>query len=95
MQQLDFTKKTHLKKIIIELENSTQKGLINQNQNLVSGVNSGKRPGSPDASFRDTQQSFTSLNSRSSIMSPGGALNMNRRLQRDRNSEVRTSKGNI
>jgi hypothetical protein len=26
VQQLDFTKKTHLKKIIIELENSSQKG---------------------------------------------------------------------
>lgn len=58
VRKLDFSKKTHLKKIIIELENTKDKGLVNQNQNLVSGVG---RPTSPDASFRDTQQSFTSL----------------------------------
>ena len=84
---LDFTKKAQIKKLTIELENSKQKGLVSQNQNLVSGP----RGGSPDASFRDTQQSFTSLQSRSSIMSPG--LSMKRRLSRDRgNSEVRSSR---
>lgn len=84
---LDFTKKTQIKKLLIELENSNQKGLVSQNKNLVVGT----RGSSPDASFRDTQQSFTSLQSRSSIMSPG--LNMSRRLSRDQgNSEVRRSR---
>jgi len=92
VSNLDFTKKTHIKKMLIELENSNQKGLVTQNQNLVSGV-AGSRQGSPDASFRDTQQSFTSLNSRTSVMSPG--LSMNRRLNRDRNSEIRSSRDSV
>jgi len=28
VNNLDFTKKTHLKKMLIELENSNQKGLV-------------------------------------------------------------------
>ena len=62
--KLDFTKKTPIRKIMIEFENQAQKGgnlqvLTGNEQALVADAGGSDR--SPEQSMRDTQQSFTSL----------------------------------
>jgi len=75
--KLDFTKKTPLRKVMIEYENQQQKGknvqvisTYDKAGAVTSGAppsapnliaNAGERAGSPEQSLRDTQQSFTSL----------------------------------
>lgn len=69
VQSLDFTKKANIKKIIIELQNSQDRGnqlLFTSSQTLIGG----ERQNSPEQSFRDTQQSFLSQQTRGNIMSP-------------------------
>ena len=69
--KLDFTKKTPIRKVMIEYENQNMKGgsinmmaandLSYNLQGAALVADSGERENSPDHSMRDTQQSFTSL----------------------------------
>ena len=97
VNRLDFTKKTPIRKVMIEHENLTQKHknlqVITNNKEILSqagpahGPNfiaDAARDGSPAQSLRDTQQSFTSFNrsNQGEVMSPGSAARL-RRSQRD------------
>lgn len=107
VSKLDFTRKTPMRKITIEFENTQSKGRgVQVTDHFVAGV--GEKPRSPLASLRDTQQSFMS----GSILSPSSASINNGTItsgfsrrkrewgtgnyegwnQRDRNSEVRQSR---
>ena len=72
--KLDFTKKTPIRKVMIEHENLASKHknlhVINGNGSVGGEISqpklvanaTGEREGSPNQSLRDTQQSFTSFN---------------------------------
>mmetsp|Transcript_6131 Transcript_6131/g.8239 ORF Transcript_6131/g.8239 Transcript_6131/m.8239 type:complete len:172 (-) Transcript_6131:1117-1632(-) len=98
VNKLDFTKKTPIRKVMIEHENMAAK---HKNLQVVTPTeimshkgpthgpnfvaNANDRDGSPEQSLRDTQQSFASFN-RSNMgeeqFSPGSAARI-RRSQRD------------
>ena len=97
VNKLDFTKKTPIRKVMIEHENLSLKHknlqVITQpeilsHQGPTHGpnfvANAGDREGSPNASLRDTQNSFASFNrsNQGEPMSPASAARI-RRSHRD------------
>jgi len=68
VSKLEVAKKSHIRKVMIEYENLAQKtkGLqqVNMGNKSSSNILGGERMSSPNQSFRDTQQSFTSITSK-------------------------------
>jgi hypothetical protein len=77
VSKLEVSKKSHIRKVMIEFENqqAKTKGLqVSVQGSGASGMLGGERLSSPNQSFRDTQQSFTSVSTNNNARAQDSAL---------------------